>query len=84
MMEQYIAMGKGKKLKESRGQKMDEDFNTDRDIFKGHSTFYMFKEDDELDNLFNNISTMMTRGLTLPKEPLPTSSGRQAASSGKM
>ena len=47
MMELNMAMGKGKKHKESRKHKMVEDFNTDRDIFKGHSTSYMFKEDRE-------------------------------------
>jgi hypothetical protein len=53
MMEQFIAMGKGKKLKESRGQKMDEDFNTDRDIFKGHSTSFMYTEDKEFAKVFD-------------------------------
>jgi hypothetical protein len=53
MMEQYIAMGKGKKLKESGGQKMDEDFNTDRDIFKGHSTSFMYTEDREFAKVFD-------------------------------
>ena len=55
MMELNMAMGKGKKLEESRGQKMDEDFNTDRDIFKGLSTSFMFAEDKEFAKVFDKM-----------------------------
>ena len=53
MMEQNMAMGKGKKLKEFRGQKMDDDFNTDRHIFKGNSTSFMYTEDREFAKVFD-------------------------------
>ena len=43
MLELSKTMGKGKKRKEFREHKMVE-FNTDRYIFKGHSTSFMFEE----------------------------------------
>jgi hypothetical protein len=52
-MELNMAMVKGKKHKESREHKMVEDFNTDRDIFKGHSTSFLFKEDKEFAEVFD-------------------------------
>ena len=47
MLKLSKTMGKGKRHKEFREHKMVEDFNTDRDIFKGHSKSYMFKADRE-------------------------------------
>ena len=47
VLELSKTMGKGKRHKEFREHKMVEDFNTDRDIFKGHSKSYMFKADRE-------------------------------------
>jgi hypothetical protein len=89
---------KAKKHKESREHKMVEDFNTDRDVFKGHSTSFMFeedkefakvfdttfesREDEEFDRLIDNPSTTgMTLSLTrstgiLPGNSSPMSSGR--------
>jgi hypothetical protein len=48
-------MVKGKKHKESREHKIVEDFNTDRDIFKGHS--FLFEEDKEFGNITRDIFT---------------------------
>ena len=53
MMELNMAMVRGKKHKESREHKMVEDFNTDRDIFKGHTTSFMFEEDREFAKMFD-------------------------------
>jgi hypothetical protein len=53
MMKQFITMGKGKKLKEFRGKKMDDDFNTDRHIFEGNSTSFMYTEDREFAKVFD-------------------------------
>jgi hypothetical protein len=52
-MELNMAMVKAKKHKESREHKMVEDFNTDRDVFKGHSTSFMFEEDKEFAKVFD-------------------------------
>ena len=88
VMELNMAMVKAKKHKESREHKMVEDFNTDRDVFKGHSTSFMFeefakvfdttfesREDEEFDRLIDNPSTTgMTLSLTRSTGILPGNS----------
>jgi hypothetical protein len=71
MMELNGAMMEGEKHKESREHKRVEEFNTDKDIIKGRTSFefdedkevakvfdttFEFQEDEEFDKLINNTS----------------------------